>query len=125
LKGRLNHMGPTLQVPIDGIFIGDFFGFVLALPLALFLVFWMSAVKNRFIVVLGALLGAVVGFVGILGWVGTLIYNTDLPGANGVSTFFGSVLICSILGLSFGMILDLIVARVNRRDYSRRSVVHE
>lgn len=118
-------MGLTLHVPIDGLFIGDFFGFVIALPVALFLVFWMSAVKNRFIVVLGGFLGAVVGFVGVLGWVGTLVYDTPLPGANGASTFFGSVLICSILGLSFGMILDLIVARVNRRDYSRRSVVHE
>ena len=84
-------MGPALQVPIDGIFIGDIFGFILALPVALFLAFWMSAVKSRWIVVLGALIGAVIGFVFILGWVGTLIYDTPLPNASPPAVFFGSL----------------------------------
>lgn len=118
-------MGPALQVPIDGIFIGDFWGFLLALPVALFLAFWMSAVKNRWVVVLGALIGAVIGFVFILGWVGTLIYDTPLPGANPAATFFGSLLLCSVLGLTGGIILDLIVASRTRHDYRRQVVMHE
>ena len=118
-------MGPALQVPIDGIFIGDIFGFILALPVALFLAFWMSAVKSRWIVVLGALIGAVIGFVFILGWVGTLIYSTPLPNASPPAVFFGSLLLCSVLGLAGGIILDLIVARRTRRDYRRQAVVHE
>ena len=118
-------MGPALQVPIDGIFLGDFFGFLLALPVALFLAFWMSAVKSRWIVVLGAFVGALIGFVFILGWVGTLIYDTQLPGANAAATFFGSLLLCSVLGIAGGIILDLIVARRTRRDYRRQVVVHE
>lgn len=117
-------MGPALQVPIDGIFIGDFFGFILALPIALFLAFWMSAVKSRRVVVVGAFVGALLGFIGILGWAGTLIYSTPLPGASGASVFFGSLLFCSALALSVAIILDVIVARLNARDY-RRVPVHQ
>ena len=112
---------PALQVPIDGTFIADFFGFLLALPVSLFLAFWMSAVRNRLTVVIGAFAGALLGFVVILGWVGTLIYSTPLPGANPGATFFGSLLMCSALGISGGIILDLIMARLNRRDYFRQA----
>jgi quinol-cytochrome oxidoreductase complex cytochrome b subunit len=116
---------PALKVPLDGIFIGDFFGFLLALPVALFLAFWMSDVKKRSIVVLGAFIGALIGFIFILGWVGTLIYDQPLPNANPTATFFGSLLICSVLGLAGGIILDLIVASRSSRDYRRQTLVHE
>lgn len=121
----LSQFMPALQVPIDGIFIGDFWGFLLALPVALFLAFWMSAVKNRTAVVVGAFAGALLGFIIILGWVGTLIYDTPLPDANPVGVFFGSLFFCSTLGLSGAIILDLIIARNTRRDYRRQVVVHE
>src|SRR5947209_9302454 len=121
---NLSQYLPALQVPIDGVFIGDFWGFILALPIALFLAFWLSAVKNRAAVVVGAFIGALLGFLIILGWVGTLIYNTELPGANGGATFFGSVLMCSTLGLTGAIIFDLIVARRSARDYRRQSIVH-
>ncbi|HLH60930.1 MAG TPA: PTS sucrose transporter subunit IIBC [Ktedonobacteraceae bacterium] len=119
--------GPALQI-IDphGIFWGDLFGFILALPVALFLAFWMSSVKNRLAVVVGAFIGAFLAFVIILGWVGTLIYDTVLPGASPGSTFFGSLFLCSVGGLSGGIIADLIVARMSRRDYLRSpSAAHE
>jgi len=118
-------MGPALQVPIDGIFIADLFGFLISLPIALFLAFWMSAVKSRWVVVLGSFIGDFIGFVFILGWVGTLIYDTPLPGANPPAVFFGTLLLCSTLGIAGGIILDLIVARLTRHDYRRQSVVHE
>lgn len=117
-------MGLTLQVPINDIFIGDFWGFILALLIAPFMAFWISAVRNKWIVVLGALIGAVLGFIIILAWVGTLVYDTPLPGANGGSTFFGSAILCSVLGISGGIIMDLLVARANRSDY-RRPNPHE
>ena len=112
--------------PSSGIFIGDFWGFILALPTSLFLAFWMSAVKNRAVVVIGAFVGCLMGFLIILGWVGTLIFDTELPGASGGATFFGSVLICTALGLAAGMILDLIVARRTSRYYRRsQQLAHE
>ncbi len=117
-------MGLTLKVPIDGIFIGDIWGFILSLLIVPFLAFWISAVKNKMVVVLGGIVGSALGFIIILGWVGTLVYDTPLPGANGGSTFFGSLLLCSALGLSLAIILDLLVARANKEDYRRRSV-HE
>jgi hypothetical protein len=121
----LSQFMPALKVPIDGIFIGDFWGFLLALPIALFLAFWMSAVKNRTAVVVGAFAGTLLGFIIILGWVGTLIYDTPLPNANPVGVFFGSLLFCSALGLSGAIILDLIIARNKQRDYRRQVVVHQ
>jgi hypothetical protein len=118
--------GPTLIIMDNqGIFVADLFGFILSLPVALFLAFWMSAVKRRAVVVTGAFIGAFIGFVAILAWVDELIYNTVLPGANGASTFFGSLLICSALGLAGGILSDLIVARLTRRDYRRPSAVQE
>jgi len=121
----LSQFTPALQVPIDGIFIGDFFGFLLALPVALFLAFWMSSVKNRTVVVVGAFAGALLGFIIILGWVGTLIYSTPLPDANPAAVFFGSLLFCSALSLSGAIILDLFVARANRQDYRRTAIAPE
>jgi hypothetical protein len=118
--------GPELTiVDNQGIFLADLFGLILALPVALFLAFWMSDVKNKAAVVTGAFIGAFLAFVVILGWVGELIYNTVLPGASSGSTFFGSLLICSIAGLAFGILSDLIVARVNRKDYRRPTAVQE
>lgn len=118
--------GPALQI-IDGqgIFFADLFGFILSLPIALFLVFWMSAVKRRMVVVTGAFIGSFLGFLIILGWVGTLIYDTVLPGASPAATFFGSVLLCSATGLAFGVLADVIVARLTARDYRRQAAVHE
>ncbi len=75
--------------------------------------------------VTGAFIGAFLAFVVILGWVGELIYDTVLPGASAGSTFFGSLLICSISGLAFGILTDLIVARVTRSDYRRPSAIPE
>jgi RsiW-degrading membrane proteinase PrsW (M82 family) len=118
----LSQFTPAFKI-IDnnGIFIGDLFGFILALPISLFLVYWISAVvvKNIRVVVMGAFLGAFLGFVIILGWAGTLIYDQPLPGANGGTTFFGSVLFCSVTGLIGGMACDLLVARMRRQDYGR------
>src|SRR5205085_10743199 len=54
---------PALIInPGDGYFIADIFGFILAVPMALFLAFWMSSVKRRGVVVVGAFLGALIGF---------------------------------------------------------------
>lgn len=122
----LSQFLPALKVPIDGIFIANIFGFILAVPLTLFLAFWLSEVKNRGIVVFGAFAGNLLGFLVILGWVGTLIYDQPLPNASPPATFFSSVLACSILGLSTAIILDLIVAQRNRADYRRPSAIaHE
>jgi hypothetical protein len=111
---------PALIVNIgDPIFIADFWGFVLAIPISLFLAFWLSSVKKRAAVVLGAFGGALLGFLIIFGWAGTLIFDTDEPGANGASVFFGSLFFCITLGLVAGIVTDLLVARKNRRDYLR------
>src|SRR5260221_6951593 len=99
----------------SGVFIGDIFGFILALPIALFLAFWLSSVKNRLAVVLGAFVGALIGFVG------TLFFSSNLSDTNGVVIFFSSIFICSILALSFGMITDGIVASRSARDYRRQA----
>lgn len=118
--------GPALMiVDNQGIFLADLFGFILSLPIALFLAFWMSAVKRRRVVVFGAFVGSFIGFLVILGWVGTLIYDTVLPGANPGSTFFGSLLINSALGLVFGILSDLVVARLTAPDYRRPAPIHE
>jgi hypothetical protein len=123
---NLSQLLPALKIPIDGFFIADLFGFILALPISLFLAFWLSEVKNRMTVVMGAFAGALLGFLAILGLVDTLIFDQPLPNANPAGTFFGSVLLCSVLAISAAIILDLIVARRNRRDYRRPSaVVHE
>lgn len=123
----MSNLAPALIIdPSSGIFLGDLFGFILALPLALFLAFWMSAVKRRWAVVVGAFIGAFIGFLIILGWVGTLIYTTPLPGADGGSTFFGALFFNSMLGLAGGIITDLLVARANPNIYRRPDiVVHE
>jgi hypothetical protein len=119
--------GPELQwIDPAGVFWGALFGLILSLPVALFLTFWMSAVRNRAAVIFGAFLGGIIGFLIILGWAGTLIYDTPLPGANGGSAFFGGVLFFSAMELAFGMGSDLLVARANRRDYRRTAAqAHE
>ncbi len=120
-------MGGPALIFLDnqGIFLADLFGFIIALPMALFLAFWMSAVKRRAVVVFGAFVGSFLGFLVIWAWVGELIYNSVLPGANPGAAFFGSLLVCSAAGLVFGMFADLIVARLTRRDYRRPVSVQE
>ncbi|SRR6266487_4521252 len=113
---------PALQVNItDPIFIGDFWGFVLALPISLFVAYWISSVsiKHSARGVLGAFAGALSGFLIILGWVGTLIYSTPLPGANGASTFFGSLLLCSALGVVGCIFTDQVILRRKYADTGR------
>jgi hypothetical protein len=109
---------PGFPLSLNDIFMGDIFGFVLALPISLFMAFWLSAVKKRAAVVVGAFLGALIAFVGILVWA------DSLPGANGGATFFGSLFFCSAAALVGGIITDLLVARITSRDY-RRSIAHE
>ena len=122
----LSQLLPALKIPIDGIFIANLCGFILALPISLFLAFWLSEVKNRMTVVMGAFAGALLGFLAVLGLVDTLIFDQPLPDATPAGTFFGSVLLCSVLAISAAIILDLIVARRTRRDYRRPSAVaHE
>ncbi|OLB28963.1 MAG: PTS sucrose transporter subunit IIBC [Chloroflexi bacterium] len=123
---NLSQFLPALKIPIDGFFIADLCGFILALPISLFLAFWLSEVKNRMTVVIGAFAGALLGFLAVLGLVDTLIFDQPLPNATPAGTFFGSVLLCSVLAISAAIILDLIVARRTRRDYRRPSAVaHE
>ncbi len=112
----------TLQL-IDpaGVFWGAFFGLLLSLPIALSMTFWMSSVRNKAAVVAGAFVGGVIAFLVILGWAGTLIYDTPLPGAGGGPAFFGGLLFCAAAELLLGIFSDLLVARVNRRDYRRQA----
>lgn len=119
--------GPELNINLSsGITIGDYWGYVLALLISPFLAFWMSAVKNHWLVVLGAFIGCLIGFFAILAWVGTLIFDTELPGATGAATFFGSVLICSATGVIGGILMDLVVARRTSRYYRRsQQLAHE
>src|SRR5260370_2194106 len=110
--------GPGLQIVNNqGIFLGGLFGFLSPLPVALFLAFWISNVKRPMVVVIGAFIGSFIGFLIILGWVGTLIYDTVLPNASPGSTFFGSLLLCSGTRIVFGIVSDLIVARLTARHY--------
>lgn len=98
-----------------GIFIGDIFGLLLAIPISLFLAYWLSSVKSKFAVVIGAFIGAMIGFLTILGWASTV------PDVNPAAVFFGSVIFCATLGLVAAMLIDLLVARAHRHDYRRRA----
>ena len=109
---------------MNGIFIGDFWGTVLSVPIALFLAFWLSNVKNKIAVIGGALIGILLGFFGILCIVGTVFRPTPLPNVDGVTIFFSALLLNSALGLIFGIGTDLIIANRNERNY-RREVQHE
>ncbi len=117
----------TLQwIDPSGVFWGALFGLIISLMLSPFLAFWMSAVRNRAAVVLGSFIGGIIAFLVILGWAGTLVYDTPLPGASGGSAFFGGLLFCAAAELICGAASDLMVARANRRDYRRAAVgVHE
>jgi hypothetical protein len=127
LEAHLMSNSLTLQwIDPAGVFWGALFGLLLSLPIALFLTFWMSAVRNRAVVVLGSFVGGILAFLVILGWAGTLVYDTPLPGASGGSAFFGSVLFCAAAELAFGIGADLLVARATRRDYRRAAAgAHE
>lgn len=114
-------MLPALKFSLgDPIFIGDFWGTLISLPVALFLAFWLSNVKNKVAVIGGALVGVIIGFLGVLCIVGTLIHPDPLPYVDGVATFFSTVLFNSALGLSAGILTDLVISRRNERDYRRQ-----
>ncbi len=100
-----------------GVFIADLFGCLLALPVGLFLAFWMSAVKRRAAVVAGAFIGALIGFFIILFWA------SPLQNVIGVGVFFGSLVFCAALALTGGIITDLLIGRIAERDYRR--IAHE
>jgi biotin transporter BioY len=105
--------------PFDGIFIGDFFGFLISLPIGLFLAFWFSAIKRRSMAVLGAFLGALIGFIVIYAWIGTLLFDPPVLASNPGAAFFASALFCSILALAFAILIDVLVASKSTRDYRR------
>jgi hypothetical protein len=109
---------------LDGSNIGAFFGFLLALPIALFLVYWLSAVKNHRAVIVGGFIAALIAFIVVLGWAGTLFRSAPLTGVNGASTFFGGLLLCAAAGLIGGIVIDMIVANRNKSDY-RRQITQE
>jgi hypothetical protein len=114
---------PALQVSFsDPIFIGDLCGFILSLPAALLLSLWIGSgsIRHPAMGALGAFLGALFGFLTILGWVGTLIFSTPLPGANGVTTFFGSLLLCSALGVAGCIFTDRAIMHRDVRAYRSR-----
>ena len=106
---------------MNAIVVGDFFGFALAIPLSLFLAFWMSSVKNTSAVIGGAVIGAFLSFVGVFVWLVTF----PLPGLNGASIFFGSLLLSSAAALTLAVLIDVLVARSSSRDYRRQQVEHE
>ena len=118
--------GPALIiVDNQGVFWADLFGLILALPIAMFLAFWMSAVKRPAMVVLGAFIGGFLGFLIILAWVGELIFDSVLPGASPGAVFFGALLFNSATALAGGILADLVVARLTRRDYRRPAAISE
>lgn len=118
--------GPELIiVDNQGIFWADLLGLILALPIAMFLAFWMSEVKRPAMVVLGAFIGGFLGFLIILAWVDELIFDTVLPGASPGNVFFGSLFFCSAMALVGAIVTDVAVARATRRDYRRPSAVSE
>ncbi len=100
-----------------GVFIADLFGCILALPVGLFLAFWMSAVRRRAVVVGGAFIGALIGFFIILFWA------SQLQNLIMVGVFFGALIFCGALALATGIIADLLVGRISERDYRR--IAHE
>jgi Kef-type K+ transport system membrane component KefB len=106
---------------MGAIVVADFFGFVLAVPVSLFLAFWMSSVKNKAVVIGGGLVGAFLSFVGVFVWLAAF----PLPGANGASVFFGSLLLSSVTGLTLAVLTDVLVARRSSRNYLRQQVEHE
>ncbi|HCI80851.1 MAG TPA: PTS sucrose transporter subunit IIBC [Ktedonobacter sp.] len=108
----------------NGFFIADFWGALIALPLALGVIYWVSNVRNKAAVVGGAFIGVLVGFIGILLWLGPVFHANPLPNTDPVAVFFGTLFACAILGLIFGLSTDLIIARRNERDY-RRQLMHE
>lgn len=110
---------------MNGYLIASLFAAIIALPIVLFLAFWISAVRNRNAVVGGGFVGVALGFVIVDGWVGTLIYDTPLPNADPVATFFGGLFLCSILGIIVAMSADALIARMSAQDYRRPRVTNE
>ena len=107
-------MFPALQVNVtDPIFTADLCGFIVSLPVLFLVSYWISSagIKRAARGMLGAFAGALAGFLIILAWVDTLIFSTPLPGANGVSTFFCSLMVCSALGVIGCIFTDQAIMR--------------
>jgi hypothetical protein len=113
------HIMPIIHLNItDPIFVGDLWGFILALPTILFLSFWIGSdsIRHPTMSMLGVFVGAVSSFLILLIGVGTFISSTPLPGASGGSTFFSSFLLCSILGVLGGIFTDEFIMRKHARN---------
>jgi hypothetical protein len=107
------HIMPIIHFnTTDPIFVGDIWGFILALPTILFLAFWIGSdsIRHPAMSALGAFVGAVFGFLILL------IGATPLPGASGGATFFSSFLLCSILGVLGGIFTDGFIMRRHTRN---------
>jgi hypothetical protein len=99
-----------------GILIADIFGLILALPVSLFLAFWMSAVRSKAAVICGALIGGIIGFFIIDGVTATIV-KSNPASFSGAATFFGSLIFCTAMAIAGGMVTDLLLGR-NPRQYS-------
>jgi hypothetical protein len=108
---------------LNDIFYGDILGLILALPVGLFLAFWLSTVKRRAAVVIGALIGALIPFLVILFWIGGLFVPQRVPHVDGGAAFFGSLFLCTITAVIGGILTDIIVANINTSN-DRHQVAH-
>ena len=107
-----------------GIFIADIFGFILALPISLFLAFWMSAVRSKAAVIFGALVGAIIGFFIIDGVAASLVQSNPAM-FSGAATFFGSLIFCTAMAIAGGMITDLLLGRNPKQYRDGSDFAHE
>jgi len=108
----------------SGLFIADIFGLILALPISLFLAFWMSAVRSKAAVVFGALVGAIIGFFVIDG-VATSLAVSNPALFSGAATFFGSLIFCTAMAIAGGMITDLLLGRNPKQYRDDSDFAHE
>ncbi|GCE48534.1 hypothetical protein EI42_05347 [Thermosporothrix hazakensis] len=103
---------------MDGFLIADIFGFLISLPIALFLAFWLSAVRKKAAVVGGAFVAGLIGFLIILLLTDTHIFANPLINTDPLAVFFSSVFFCSILGLVGGILTDLLLGGKRNNNYS-------
>ncbi|EFH84047.1 hypothetical protein [Ktedonobacter racemifer] len=109
--------------PLNGIFIGAFIGFLLSLPIGLSLAFWLSQIKLRALTVLGAFLGALIGFCIIYASIGTLLFDPPPIASNPGAAFFGTILFCPNVALAFAIVADVLIA--NRSTRASRRATHK